>query len=142
MQFISGTSHESAQQSQLPTRDHKSDFGSGTLTAKDSGANMQERSLQVQITNPGMRTKQTAPAREEKQRLTARTMNVVARSGNQRPSEIDERIPNNFIWGMAGEGEEPQPPAAQPPSVWGNVLLAGIGVAVIWGMYKYVEDKK
>src|SRR6056297_113737 len=123
MQYINDPRHESAQQSPEPTTNKQLTFGAGTLAAKDTGAGLVERSMQVEITNPSMRTQQTAPVREEKQRLTARSMDVVARSGNQRPSEVDQRIPDNFIWGVAGEGDDPLNYVPPRPSLWSQGLL-------------------
>lgn len=126
LHFINDPNHESAQQSPLPTREQRGEMGAGTLREKDTGAGMVERSMQVQITNPGMRSAQGPAVREEKQRLTARAVDVVARSGNQRPSEVDARVDDGFIWGLAGEGDAPAPrPSLNPTTL---LMLAGVGL--------------
>lgn len=130
---------ESARQSPDGTLDMKSMFGAGTLQEKDSGAGMQERSLQVQITNPGMRNNYGAAERVEKQRITARSMDVVARSGNQRPSEVvDSAMDHSFIWGQVGEGEDIAP---EKPSMVVNGLLVVGALACAWWMLWGDKDK-
>jgi hypothetical protein len=127
MMFVNDPRHESAQQSPLPTVDHVEAFGHGTLQHKDTGAGLVERSMQVEITNPGMRSQQGPAVREEAQRLTARSVDVMVRSGNQRPGEVDGRVPDGFIWGQLGEGD---PVAAPQPFLTPTamLLLAGVGL--------------
>lgn len=141
MKYINDPNHESAKQSPEQTVNPAHAFGAGTLAPKPSSAPLQERSLQVEITNPAMRRKHSPAKREEKQRLTARSVDVVARSGNQRPSEVDQRIPDGFIWGMAGSGDAPAAPAMDGvmDTVRGlatrrNLMIAG-GVAAFYFMF-------
>jgi hypothetical protein len=124
MQAVTNPRHESAQQSPLPTVDHVAMFGHGTLQHKDTGAGLVERSLTVQKTNPSMKNGYGPAVREEKQRITSRAMDVYARSGNQSPAEIDERVDPAFIWGQVGEGDEVQ----SRFTTTHLLVLAGIGL--------------
>jgi hypothetical protein len=51
----------------------------------------------------------------------------MVRSGNQRPGEVDGRVPDGFIWGQLGEGD---PVAAPQPFLTPTtmLLLAGVGL--------------
>ncbi len=124
MIFINNPQHPSAQQIG-PSRDMPEQFGVGTAKQKDTGAGMVERSMQVQITNPGMRAAHGKPVREEAQRLTARSMDVMVRSGNQVPDQVDGTLPRSLAWGQAGVGD----PIAIPSPMPFLMLVVGVGVA-------------
>jgi len=134
--MVAHDGHESARQAPTQTRDMHDTFGVGTRGEKDTGARMVERSMTVEITNPGMRVQGSPARREEKQRLTARSVDVVARSGNQRPDEVmDSTVDHGFIWGQVGEGDEPTPTAPRP-NPWINAGLFAAFAGIMWWMVK------
>ncbi len=133
---VTNPNHPTAHQSPEPTLDMVEQFGHGTKQPMSTGADMAERSLQVEITNPGMRFNDQAgtAVREEKRRITARPVDVAVRSGNQDPKAvIDKNLSHSFIWGYKGTGQDPTPPqpgffSQMPP--WGWIALAAGGVAL------------
>lgn len=122
MMFVNNPQHPSSQQIE-PTRDMPEQFGVGTARQKSTGADLVERSMQVEITNPGMRAAHGRPVRAEAQRLTARSMDVMVRSGNQQPEQVDGSIPHGFIWGQQGTGDAIAIPSPAPFLL----LMAGVG---------------
>lgn len=131
---VTNPSHPTARQSPEPTLDMVEQFGHGTKQPMSTGAQLAERSLQVEITNPGMRFSSQAGAavRQEKQRITARPVDVAVRSGNQNPQAVlDKDISHGFIWGYKGTGEDPAPVSSgffSKLPTWGWIAIAAGGV--------------
>lgn len=119
--------HPSAAMRSERTVNDLSMFGIGTTEeTNETGQPIRSQELQVKVTNPAMRAPIGRAYREEKQRLQARDMNVAARSGNQRPDEVDGSLCPTHVCGQVGEADKPQGLQAWP------LLLIGGAAALLF----------
>jgi len=113
-----------------PSRDVLRESGVGNKTVvQNSSAPMAVRTTRVSVTNPAMKAaaRSTPAVREEGRRIVARAVDVNVRSGNNEPGQaVDASLAQpGFIWGLKGEGDQPQVPAGQK---YGLLALVGVGL--------------